>query len=32
VIDRIFPFDKAGDAFAYMESAQHFGKIVIRID
>jgi NADPH:quinone reductase-like Zn-dependent oxidoreductase len=32
VIDRIFTFDRAKDAFAYMESAKHFGKIVVRVD
>jgi NADPH:quinone reductase-like Zn-dependent oxidoreductase len=30
-IDRVFPFAGAPDAFRYMESAAHFGKIVIRI-
>jgi NADPH:quinone reductase-like Zn-dependent oxidoreductase len=29
VIDRVFPFDQAPQAFALMESAKHFGKIVI---
>ncbi len=28
-IDRIFPFDAAAAAFEYLETAQHFGKIVI---
>jgi NADPH:quinone reductase-like Zn-dependent oxidoreductase len=32
VIDRIFTFDQAKDVFAYLESAKHFGKIVVRID
>lgn len=31
VIDRVFPFDQAREAFLYMQSASHFGKIVIRI-
>lgn len=31
VIDRVFPFTEARDAFALMESGAHFGKIVIRI-
>jgi NADPH:quinone reductase-like Zn-dependent oxidoreductase len=31
VIDRIFDFDQAREAFLQMESAAHFGKIVIRI-
>lgn len=32
VIDRVFPFAEARDALRYMESAAHFGKIVIRFD
>ena len=32
VIDRVFSFDESPDAFRHLESAQHFGKIVIRID
>jgi NADPH:quinone reductase-like Zn-dependent oxidoreductase len=31
VIDRIFSFDETKDALRFMESAAHFGKIVIRI-
>lgn len=31
VIDRVFSFGEAREAFLYMESAAHFGKIVIRI-
>ena len=31
VIDRTFSFDEAPDAFRYMESAAHFGKICIRV-
>jgi NADPH:quinone reductase-like Zn-dependent oxidoreductase len=31
VVDRVFQFDQAREAFLYMESASHFGKIVIRI-
>jgi NADPH:quinone reductase-like Zn-dependent oxidoreductase len=31
VIDRVFDFDQAREAFLYMQSASHFGKIVIRI-
>jgi NADPH:quinone reductase-like Zn-dependent oxidoreductase len=30
VIDRVFPFQQAPEAFRYMESAAHFGKICIR--
>ena len=32
VIDRIFTFDQAKDAFVYLESAKHFGKIVVRVE
>ncbi len=31
VVDRVFPFDQVREAFLYMQSASHFGKIVIRI-
>ncbi len=31
VIDRTFTFDQARDAYKYMESGSHFGKIVISI-
>jgi NADPH:quinone reductase-like Zn-dependent oxidoreductase len=31
VVDRVFSFDETKDALHYMESAAHFGKIVIRI-
>jgi NADPH:quinone reductase-like Zn-dependent oxidoreductase len=30
VIDRVFPFEQAGEALKHMQSASHFGKIVIR--
>lgn len=30
VVDRVFPFAEAVEAFRYMESAAHFGKICIR--
>jgi NADPH:quinone reductase-like Zn-dependent oxidoreductase len=30
VIDRVFPFDAAVDAYRYLESGAHFGKVVIR--
>jgi NADPH:quinone reductase-like Zn-dependent oxidoreductase len=29
VIDRVFPFEQSADALRYLQSAQHFGKIVI---
>jgi NADPH:quinone reductase-like Zn-dependent oxidoreductase len=32
VIDRTFAFGEAKDAYAYLASAQHFGKVVIRVD
>ncbi|WP_250527160.1 NAD(P)-dependent alcohol dehydrogenase [Caballeronia sp. GAWG2-1] len=31
VIDRVFPFDAAQDAYAYLESGGHFGKVVIDV-
>ena len=31
VIDRIFPLTKAQEAYRYMKSAAHFGKIVIQV-
>jgi NADPH:quinone reductase-like Zn-dependent oxidoreductase len=31
VIDQVFPFEQAVVAFQYLEAAQHFGKVVIRI-
>lgn len=31
VIDRVFPFAETHAAFKYMESAAHFGKIVIAL-
>ena len=31
VIDRVFPFEESREALRHMESAQHFGKIVIRM-
>lgn len=31
VIDRVFPFEEAQAAFAYLASGAHFGKVVIRI-
>lgn len=32
VIDRIFGFDEAAEAFAYFNAQKHFGKVVIRHD
>ncbi len=31
VVDEVFPFDRAKDALAKLESGRHFGKIVVRI-
>ncbi len=31
VIDQVFPFEKAKEAMAYLESGTHFGKVVIKI-
>jgi NADPH:quinone reductase-like Zn-dependent oxidoreductase len=31
VIDRVFAFDQVREAFLHMQSASHFGKIVIRM-
>ncbi len=30
-IDRVFPFEQSADALRYMQSGQHFGKIVISL-
>ena len=30
VIDRVFPFDRAREAYSHLESGSHFGKVVIR--
>ena len=32
VIDRVFSFDETPEAFRHLESAQHFGKLVLRMD
>jgi NADPH:quinone reductase-like Zn-dependent oxidoreductase len=31
VIDKVFAFDQAREAYRHLQSAQHFGKIVIRV-
>lgn len=31
VICKVFPFSQARDAFKYLESGSHFGKVVIRV-
>jgi len=32
VIDKVFPFDQAKEAYKYLQSGQHFGKVVIRVE
>lgn len=32
IVDKVFPFAEAADAFRYMESGSHFGKVVIEFD
>jgi NADPH:quinone reductase-like Zn-dependent oxidoreductase len=32
VIDRVFAFDEAAEAYRHLESGQHFGKVVVAID
>jgi NADPH:quinone reductase-like Zn-dependent oxidoreductase len=32
VIDKVFGFDEAPAALRHLQSAQHFGKVVIRLD
>ncbi|QND98308.1 hypothetical protein SY91_05765 [Burkholderia cenocepacia] len=31
VVDRVFGFDEAPQAYAHLQSGQHFGKVVIRV-
>ncbi len=31
VIDRVFPFEESLDAFRHLETAQHFGKVIIQL-
>jgi NADPH:quinone reductase-like Zn-dependent oxidoreductase len=31
VVDRVFPFAEAPDAYDYQRTGQHFGKVVIRV-
>lgn len=31
IVDKVFPFDQARDAYSYLESGAHFGKVVISI-
>lgn len=32
IVDRVFAFDDARHAFAYLQSGSHIGKIVINVD
>ncbi len=32
VIDQVFPFARAKEAFMYLQSDQHFGKVIVEID
>lgn len=31
VVDKVFPFEQAIDAYAYLESQKHVGKVVIKV-
>ncbi len=31
VVDRVFGFGEAAEAYRYLESQAHFGKVVIRV-
>jgi NADPH:quinone reductase-like Zn-dependent oxidoreductase len=31
VVDKVFPFEKAADAYRYLQSGAHFGKVVIAV-
>jgi NADPH:quinone reductase-like Zn-dependent oxidoreductase len=31
IVDRVFPFEEARNAFDYLASGQHFGKVCIRV-
>lgn len=31
VVDRVFPFEQSREAYRYLESGAHFGKVVIRV-
>lgn len=30
-VNKVFPFEKTIDAYAYLESQQHVGKVVIKV-
>jgi len=31
VVDRVFTFDQVPDAYRYMETGSHFGKVVVAV-
>jgi NADPH:quinone reductase-like Zn-dependent oxidoreductase len=31
IVDRVFPFEESKEAFTYMASGKHFGKVVISL-
>ena len=31
VVDRVFPFEEAQQAYAYLRSGAHFGKVVVAV-
>ena len=32
VIDKVFPFDQALEAYAHLKSGEHVGKVLIKVD
>ena len=32
IVDKVFEFSEAKEAFSYLDSQQHFGKVVIRVN
>ena len=32
IIDRVFPYEKAKEAYSYLQSGTHFGKVVIKLE
>jgi NADPH:quinone reductase-like Zn-dependent oxidoreductase len=32
VVDRVFPLAEAAEAHRYLEAAQQFGKVILRVD
>ena len=31
IVDRVYGFDEAGEAFAYLRTGAHFGKVVVQM-